>query len=223
MPAPSAKQRLRALEADVRTPASELREAMAAAAEEELELLRAEVRAAEEEHAQRRRERIGAEEVYHAAAATAQGHLATQVAGATRRLVSALAESDHGVPTALAVTLFKRALAKDELVHAKKFEHIPPEDELEEIEANYRHGLEVLDLAVVCGFANPLQAEPAIRQQLDEKGEIRVADVRARQAKLRQVLLERRKEQEQKEAEAAERPASKEWDDVRAAEREFFA
>ena len=137
----------------------------------------------------------------------------------------------------------------------------------------------MLDLAVVCGFASPLQAEPAIRQQLvrtpfspaalhkpaeplarpphpvglpvgsacagakmakdpylctptprlprrrhgcvitarcaqHPEGAVRVSDVRARQAKLRQIILERKAKQEQQEAAEAEARAAKEWEDV---------
>ena len=46
------------------------------------------------------------------------------------------------------------------------------------------------------------------------EGAVRVSDVRARQAKLRQIILERKAKQEQQEAAEAEARAAKEWEDV---------
>ena len=46
------------------------------------------------------------------------------------------------------------------------------------------------------------------------EGAVRVSDVRARQAKLRQIILERKAKQEQQEAAEAEERAAKEWEDV---------
>lgn len=108
---------------------------------------------------------------------------------ATKKLVLAVAEGDRGVATATAVRLFQSALGRDELVRAKQGrQHIPADLEL--VELAYRQGLTILDLAVVCGHVLALEAEPAIRTQLDPRGEIRVSDVRHRAQELRLVVLD---------------------------------
>ena len=174
---------------------SQLRHEMSAAAQVEIGKLKEKVTLWIQETCERQRARELATSRWKSAVTAAQELQRGPLFAATRRLVLVVAEGDRGVATSVAVALIQRGLHNDELVRAVKKgrKHIP--EQLEQVEKDYREGLQLLGLAVSCNHVSPLEAEPRIRMQLDPSGQVRVQDVKTRAAQLHVAVLRLRAEE----------------------------